>query len=163
VLRLGWVQHHLPDRGRHDGPTLDPANTYEVVYEVRGREDGAQINILTVQGDQSSVDSEETITTSSTSQKLTAVATSVDLRSEHWEAVRLHSAAPEASSPGRTRPELAVSRLSAAIPHAASHSITAPCIAASLSWADVVRGRAAEGCVKWCGWHGMQGSEGSTI
>jgi hypothetical protein len=65
----------------YDGPTLDPSNTYEVVYEVRGGEDGPQINTLTVEGDQSSVDSEETISTSSASRKLTAVATSVDLRS----------------------------------------------------------------------------------
>jgi hypothetical protein len=65
----------------YNGPTLDPSNTYEVVYEVRGGEDGPQINTLTVEGDQSSVDSEESISTSSASKKLTAVATSVDLRS----------------------------------------------------------------------------------
>jgi hypothetical protein len=65
----------------YDGPPLDPSNTYEVVYEVRGGEDGPQINTLTVEGDQSSVDSEEIISTTSPSRKLTAVATSVDLRS----------------------------------------------------------------------------------
>ena len=65
----------------YDGPTLDPGRTYEVLYEVRGGDDGPQINTLTVDGDQSSVDSEETISTGSASRKLTAVATSVDLRS----------------------------------------------------------------------------------
>jgi hypothetical protein len=63
----------------YDGPMLDPVNTYEVVYEVRGGEDGPQINTLTVEGDQSSVESEELISTSSPSRKLTAVVTSVDL------------------------------------------------------------------------------------
>jgi hypothetical protein len=65
----------------YEGPTLDPDRTYEVIYEVRGGDDGPKINTLTVEGDQSSVDSEETISTSSASRKLTAVATSVDLRS----------------------------------------------------------------------------------
>jgi hypothetical protein len=63
----------------YDGPPLDPSNTYEVVYEVRGGEDGPQINTLTVEGDQSSVDSEESISTNSSARKLTAVVTSVDL------------------------------------------------------------------------------------
>jgi hypothetical protein len=63
----------------YDGPPLDPSNTYEVVYEVRGGEDGPQVNTLTVEGDQSSVDSEESISTSSAGRKLTAVVTSVDL------------------------------------------------------------------------------------
>jgi hypothetical protein len=63
----------------YDGPPLDPSNTYEVVYEVRGGEDGPQINALTVEGDQSSVDSEESISTSSSGRKLIAVVTSVDL------------------------------------------------------------------------------------
>lgn len=63
----------------YDGPPLDPSNTYEVVYEVRGGEDGPQINTLTVEGDQSSVEREESISTSSSGRKLTAVVTSVDL------------------------------------------------------------------------------------
>jgi len=45
-----------------------------------------------------------------------------------------------------------VSRLSAAIPHAASRRTTAPRASASLSRTDVT-----EGVVKGCGWHGMQG------
>jgi hypothetical protein len=63
----------------YDGPPLDPSNTAEVVYEVRGGEDGPQINTFTVEGDQSSVDREESISTSSAGRKLTAVVTSVDL------------------------------------------------------------------------------------
>jgi hypothetical protein len=51
--------------------------------------------------------------------------------------------------------------LSAAIPHVASRRTTAPCPVASLSRADVVPSEAAEGCVSWCGWHGMQGVRGS--
>jgi hypothetical protein len=38
---------------------------------------------------------------------------------------------------------------------------TAPCAASPLIRADVVPGKGAEGCVKGCGWHGMQGVRGS--
>jgi hypothetical protein len=61
---------------------------------------------------------------------------------------------------GRVRP---VSRLSAAIPHVAFRRTTAPCPATSSSRCDVVPGEAAEGCVKGCGWHGMQGGSGVQI
>jgi hypothetical protein len=54
-----------------------------------------------------------------------------------------------------------VSRLSAAIPHAASRRTTAPCPASALSRAEVVPDKATEGLVTWCGWHGMQGVRGS--
>lgn len=50
-----------------------------------------------------------------------------------------------------------VSRLSAVIPHAASRRTTAPCPAAFLSRSDVVPFEAAEGLVRRCGWHDMQG------
>jgi len=50
-----------------------------------------------------------------------------------------------------------VSRLSAAIPHAASRPTTAPRLGTFLSRTDAVLGKAAEGFVMWCGWHGMQG------
>jgi hypothetical protein len=56
---------------------------------------------------------------------------------------------------------IAVSRLSAAIPRPASRRTTAPRPASWLSRADVVLGKAAEGFVNWCGWHGMQGVRGS--
>jgi hypothetical protein len=56
---------------------------------------------------------------------------------------------------------LAVSRLSATIPRAASCRTTAPRLASWLSRADVVPSEAAEGCVSWCAWHGMQGVRGS--
>jgi hypothetical protein len=46
-----------------------------------------------------------------------------------------------------------VSILSAAIPHAASRRIAAPCRTNTLSRADVVPGMAANGFVNWCGWH----------
>jgi hypothetical protein len=52
-----------------------------------------------------------------------------------------------------------VSRLSATIPHPTSSRTTAPCLATTPSRADAVRSRAAEGLVKWCGWHGMQGCQ----
>lgn len=61
----------------YDGPALDPSTTYEVTYEVRGAEDGPQINTLTVQGDQSSVDEEEFVSTKSAAVKLKAVVTDV--------------------------------------------------------------------------------------
>jgi hypothetical protein len=54
-----------------------------------------------------------------------------------------------------------VSRLSAAIPHVASRRTTAPCPATALSRAEAVPSMAAEGRVKGCGWHGMQGVRGS--
>jgi hypothetical protein len=64
--------------------------------------------------------------------------------------------------PTRERPcPRAVSRLSAAIPYAASRRSTAPCPASSLSRAVAVPSKAVEGCVTWCGWHGMQGVRGS--
>lgn len=61
----------------YDGPALDPGTTWEVTYEVRGTEDGPQINTLTVQGDQSSVDQEEFASTRSSATKLKAVVTDV--------------------------------------------------------------------------------------
>lgn len=61
----------------YDGPTLDPSTTWEVTYEVRGPEDGTQINTLTVQGDQSSVDQEEMASTKSSAVKLKAIVTDV--------------------------------------------------------------------------------------
>lgn len=61
----------------YDGPTLDPDTTWEVTYEVRGPEDGTQINTLTVTGDQSSVNQEEMASTKSSATKLKAVVTDV--------------------------------------------------------------------------------------
>ncbi len=61
----------------YDGPTLDPSTTWEVTYEIRGPEDGTQVNTLTVTGDQSSVDQEEMASTKSASVKLKAVVTDV--------------------------------------------------------------------------------------
>src|SRR5215217_3089034 len=49
-----------------------------------------------------------------------------------------------------------VSRLSAAMPRAALRRTTAPRLASWLSRTDMVPGMAAKGCVKSCGWHGMQ-------
>ena len=61
----------------YNGAGLDPAVTYEVVYEVRGGEDGAVTNTLKVTGDQSSVDEEEAVSTKSKASKLTVVVTDV--------------------------------------------------------------------------------------
>lgn len=64
----------------YSGATLDPAVTYEVGYEVRGGEDGPVINTLTVTGDTSSVDEEESVSTKNNSIKLTVTATDVSSR-----------------------------------------------------------------------------------
>ena len=61
----------------YSGPALDPATTYEVLYQVKGGEDGPVDNKLTVTGDQSSVDEEEMIQTKSSKTKLTVVVTDV--------------------------------------------------------------------------------------
>jgi hypothetical protein len=61
----------------YTGPDLDPSKTYEVVYEVRGGDDGTSTNSFTVTGGESSVDSEETASTKNKSAKLTAVVTDV--------------------------------------------------------------------------------------
>jgi hypothetical protein len=61
----------------YGGPALDPATTYEVTYEVRGPEDGPQINTMTVTGDQSSVQQQEYASTKSSATKLKAVVTDV--------------------------------------------------------------------------------------
>lgn len=57
--------------------TLDPAKTYRVTYEVRGVDDGPQINNFTVTGDTASVESEEFASTKNKSAKLTVKATDV--------------------------------------------------------------------------------------
>lgn len=64
----------------YSGSTLDPAVTYEVGYQVRGGEDGPVINTLTVTGDTSSVDEEESVSTKNNSTKLTVSATDVSGR-----------------------------------------------------------------------------------
>jgi hypothetical protein len=66
-----------------------------------------------------------------------------------------------ATTVARRRRVQIVSKLSAAMPHAASRRTTAPCPASSLNRADAVQGEVEEGVVKWCGWHGMQGVRGS--
>jgi hypothetical protein len=57
--------------------TLEPGAEYEVTYEVRGGEDGAQTNTFTLQDGNASVDSEEFISTTSSGTKLTAKVTDV--------------------------------------------------------------------------------------
>jgi hypothetical protein len=64
----------------YSGAELDPTLTYEVVYEVRGGEDGPVTNTLTVTGDTSSVDEEEFVSTKNRSTKLTAIAAEVSSR-----------------------------------------------------------------------------------
>lgn len=61
----------------YNGPALDPGKSYEVLYEVRGGEDGPIANKLTVAGDESSVDEEEMVSTPKSSTKLVAVVTDV--------------------------------------------------------------------------------------
>ena len=60
--------------------TYDPDKTYEVVYEVRGGEDGAQINTMEVTGFDYQVEAEEFISTPTVGSRLTAKATSVTER-----------------------------------------------------------------------------------
>ena len=59
----------------YSGPELDPSKEYEVLYEVRGGEDGPIANKLTVSGGESSVDEEEMVSTPKSSTKLVAVVT----------------------------------------------------------------------------------------
>lgn len=60
--------------------TLPDDRTISVIYEVRGGEDGPQINTFTVTGDNAEFDAEEDISTTSSSKKLTAKATEA-----YWE------------------------------------------------------------------------------
>jgi hypothetical protein len=62
----------------YGGEPLDPSKTYELTYEVRGGEDGPQVNTLTVQGDSSQVDEEELISTKSSKAKLSVVVLSIE-------------------------------------------------------------------------------------
>lgn len=62
----------------YSGEELDPSTTYEVTYEVRGPEDGAQVNTLEVTGTDYTVPDEELATVPSASTKLRAVVTSVE-------------------------------------------------------------------------------------
>jgi hypothetical protein len=57
--------------------TLEPGTEYEVTYEVRGGQDGAQTNTFTLQDGNASVDSEEFLSTTSSGTKLTAKVTDV--------------------------------------------------------------------------------------
>lgn len=61
----------------YGGPTLDPSTEYEVIYEVRGDEDGPITNTFTVLGDSASVDSEEMASTKNSKVKLSAKVTEV--------------------------------------------------------------------------------------
>jgi hypothetical protein len=76
------------------------------------------------------------------------------------EGLQVH-ASRVSKAPNRLKGVRPVSRLSAAIPHAASRRTTAPYPATVLSSANVVSSKAVEGFVKWCEWHGMQGVRGS--
>jgi hypothetical protein len=57
--------------------SLDPSKTYELTYEVRGGEDGAQINTAEITGDESTVDQEEMLSTPSSKTVLEAVVTDI--------------------------------------------------------------------------------------
>jgi hypothetical protein len=48
-------------------------------------------------------------------------------------------------------------------PHLASRHTTPPYSATPMSGADAVRSKAAEGLVRGCGWHGMQGVHGPDL
>ena len=57
---------------------LDPAEEYELTYEVRGGEDGPVVNTLTLQGDSFVTDEQEIVSTSSSKSKLTVHILSVE-------------------------------------------------------------------------------------
>lgn len=61
----------------YTGPDLDPSAAYEVLYQVKGGEDGPIDNKLTVTGGESSVDEEEMVSIKTSKTKITAVATDV--------------------------------------------------------------------------------------
>ncbi|MGB3828675.1 MAG: hypothetical protein WA962_07835 [Ornithinimicrobium sp.] len=57
---------------------VDPLpEAFEVTYEIRGGEDGPQVNTFSVEGDTISYDSEESLSTSSSDTELEAVVTEV--------------------------------------------------------------------------------------
>jgi hypothetical protein len=60
------------------GPTYDPDKTYELVYEVRGGEDGPVTNYMNITGDKYEQPSEETISTRPGVEKLRISVISVD-------------------------------------------------------------------------------------
>lgn len=58
--------------------TFDPSITYELIYVVRGDEDGPAFNIMTITGDEFTHATEETASTPSSKTKLTATTSSVE-------------------------------------------------------------------------------------
>jgi len=60
------------------GPTYDPDKTYELVYEVRGGEDGPERNFMEITGDEYRSEQEESISTADVDQRLTVKAVSVE-------------------------------------------------------------------------------------
>jgi hypothetical protein len=60
------------------GPTYHPDKTYELVYEVRGGEDGPVRNYMEITGDKYRSEQEEYISTADVDQRLTVKAVSVE-------------------------------------------------------------------------------------
>lgn len=60
----------------YSGEPIDPSESYEVIYDVKGGEE-PYTNTLTVTGDESSVDSEESISTEDKTDTISAVVTEV--------------------------------------------------------------------------------------
>ncbi|WP_191894433.1 hypothetical protein [Planomonospora parontospora] len=56
----------------YSGPDLGDDQKFDVVYEVRGGTDGAQVNTFTMEGERASFDAEEFLSTPSSGTKLTA-------------------------------------------------------------------------------------------
>jgi hypothetical protein len=60
------------------GPTYDPDKNYQLIYEVRGGEDGPVRNYLEVTGDEYRTEDEQTISTANVDGKLTVKAVDID-------------------------------------------------------------------------------------
>jgi hypothetical protein len=60
------------------GPTYDPDKTYQLIYEVRGGEDGPERNYLEVIGDEYRTEDEQSISTANVDGKLTVKAVDIE-------------------------------------------------------------------------------------
>jgi hypothetical protein len=60
------------------GPTYDPDKTYQLIYEVRGGEDGPERNYVEVTGDEFRTEDEQSISTANVDGKLTVKAVAIE-------------------------------------------------------------------------------------
>jgi hypothetical protein len=60
------------------GPTYDPNKTYQLIYEIRGGEDGPERNYMEITGDEYRTEDEQTISTTHVDEKLTVKAITIE-------------------------------------------------------------------------------------